>query len=100
MELNKDLYEDILKKSATRYLNYREEYGRLELEMLSKIEVVAPGETGLDGTEWIPPVEDRDGNPIHVVWGIPKNAPSPAVLVTAYKPDRSVWMDDFMERRK
>jgi len=43
---------------------------------------------------------DREGNPIHVVWGIPKNAFSPAVLVTAYKPDPLIWSDDFMERRK
>ena len=26
---------------------------------------------------------DRDSNAIHVVWGIPRDAPSPAVLVTA-----------------
>jgi hypothetical protein len=44
--------------------------------------------------------EDRDGNPIHVVWGIPKGKNSPAVLVTAYKPDPIVWSNDFMERRK
>ena len=43
---------------------------------------------------------DREGNPIHVVWGIPKNASSPAVLVTAYKPDPLIWSDDFVERRK
>ncbi len=43
---------------------------------------------------------DNGGNPIHVVWGIPKGASSPAILVTAYKPDRSLWSDDFMERRK
>ncbi len=43
---------------------------------------------------------DREGNPIHVVWGIPKNASSPAVLVTAYKPDPLIWSDDFMGRRK
>jgi hypothetical protein len=43
---------------------------------------------------------DKQGNPIHVVWGIPKGLSSPAVLVTAYKPDRSLWSDDFMERRK
>ncbi len=30
--------------------------------------------------------KDKEGNPMHVVWGIPKNASSPAVLVTAYKP--------------
>ncbi|HDZ01345.1 MAG TPA: DUF4258 domain-containing protein [Nitrospirae bacterium] len=43
---------------------------------------------------------DREGKPIHVVWGIPKNASSPAVLVTAYKPDPLIWSDNFMERRK
>ncbi len=44
--------------------------------------------------------KDREGNPIHVVWGIPKNAFSPAVLVTAYKPDPLIWSDDFTERIK
>ncbi len=44
--------------------------------------------------------KDIEGNPIHVVWGIPKNAFSPAVLVTSYKPDPLIWSDDFMERRK
>jgi hypothetical protein len=43
---------------------------------------------------------DKGGNPINVVWGIPKGTSSPAVLVTAYKPDRSLWSDDFMERKK
>jgi hypothetical protein len=43
---------------------------------------------------------DRESNPMHVVWGIPKNASSPAVLVTAYKPDPLIWTNDFMERRK
>lgn len=43
---------------------------------------------------------DREGNPIHVVWGIPENTSSPSVLVTAYKPDPLIWSDDFMERRK
>jgi len=43
---------------------------------------------------------DREGNPIHVVWGIPRNVSLSAVLVTAYKPNRSIWTDDFMERRK
>lgn len=43
---------------------------------------------------------DREMNPIHVVWGISKNTLSPAVLVTAYKPDPLIWMDDFMGRRK
>ena len=31
--------------------------------------------------------KDRQGNPVHAVWGIPQNAASPAVLITAYRPD-------------
>lgn len=42
---------------------------------------------------------DRLGNPIHVVWGIPRGRGSPAVLVTAYRPDPTRWSDDFLRRR-
>lgn len=42
---------------------------------------------------------DRDGRPIHVVWGIPQGQVSPAVLVTAYRPDSTRWTDDFLRRR-
>jgi hypothetical protein len=42
---------------------------------------------------------DHDGKPIHVVWGIPRHAASPAVVVTAYRPDRNRWADDFLRRR-
>lgn len=44
--------------------------------------------------------KDREGRPIHVVWGIPKNALSPAVLVTAYRPDPKQWTDNFSRRIK
>lgn len=43
--------------------------------------------------------KDARGNPIHVVWGIPKGASSPAVLVTAYRPDPDIWTTDFMRRK-
>jgi hypothetical protein len=42
---------------------------------------------------------DEAGGPIHVVWGIPKGKTSPAVLVTAYRPDPERWADDFHRRR-
>ena len=42
---------------------------------------------------------DGDGQPVHVVWGIPKGAESPAVLVTAYRPDPNRWSADFLERK-
>jgi len=44
--------------------------------------------------------EDLDGKPIHVVWGIPKGASSPAVIVTAYRPDHRKWSADFRRRKK
>ena len=43
---------------------------------------------------------DRNGTPIHVVWGIPKGQVSPAVVITAYRPDPKRWTSDFMRRRK
>lgn len=42
---------------------------------------------------------DASGDPVHVVWGIPRGAGSPAVLVTAYRPDPSRWSDDFRRRQ-
>ena len=43
---------------------------------------------------------DRNGRPIHAVWGIQKGHESPAVLVTAYRPDPKQWGKDFTERKK
>lgn len=43
---------------------------------------------------------DRDGYPIHAVWGIPKGESGPAVLVTAYRPDPARWSEDFRSREK
>jgi hypothetical protein len=42
----------------------------------------------------------RSGNPVHVVWGIPRGQTSPAVLVTAYRPDPARWTDDFLRWRQ
>ena len=44
--------------------------------------------------------KDREQQPIHVVWGIPKGHSSPAVLITAYRPDPEIWEDDYLRRRK
>jgi len=40
-----------------------------------------------------------DGSPIHVVWGIPKGKSSPAVLITAYRPDPEQWSSNFTRRK-
>lgn len=41
---------------------------------------------------------DKDAKPIHVVWGIPKGFTSPAVIVTAYRPDPDRWDSTFTKR--
>lgn len=43
--------------------------------------------------------KDRAGEPIHVVWGIPKGLDRPVVLVTAYRPDPARWDDSLLRRR-
>jgi hypothetical protein len=43
---------------------------------------------------------DSKGDPIHVVWGIPRGHSSPAIVVTAYRPDPIRWSDDYLERRR
>ena len=42
---------------------------------------------------------DRAGKPVHAVWGIPSGESSPAVLVTAYRPDPERWSQDFRRRK-
>jgi hypothetical protein len=42
---------------------------------------------------------DHQGKPLHVVWGIPKHATAPAVVVTAYRPDVARWTADFLRRK-
>jgi len=44
--------------------------------------------------------QDTEGNPVHVVWGIPKDYDEPVVLVTAYRPDPNRWDQDFRKRLK
>jgi len=44
--------------------------------------------------------KDRAGEPIHVVWGIPKGHDKPVVLVTAYRPDPGRWDKTFTRRRQ
>jgi len=44
------------------------------------------------------PQRDGVGRPIHVVWGIPRGADSPAVVVTAYRPDRERWETEVSRR--
>ncbi len=43
---------------------------------------------------------DRDDNSLHVLWGVPKDRESPAVLITAYRPDPNRWSADFTRRTR
>jgi len=43
---------------------------------------------------------DSAGRPIHVLWGIARDATTPAVLVTAYRPDPRQWSEDFLRRQR
>ena len=43
---------------------------------------------------------DHQRQPIHVVWGIPRNASRPAVVVTAYRPGTEEWTEDFRRRKR
>lgn len=38
------------------------------------------------------------GSPVHAVWGVPRGYNRPVVLVTAYKPDPSLWDETFTRR--
>ena len=42
---------------------------------------------------------DSAGNAIHAVWGVAQGTTSPAVLITAYRPDPEQWTQDFMRRK-
>ena len=46
-------------------------------------------------------VLERDSahQPIHVVWGIAAGQSSPAVVVTAYRPDPAKWDETWQRRR-
>jgi len=44
--------------------------------------------------------KDHKGSPLHVVWGMPKDSESLAVLVTAYRPDPERWCESFLRRKK
>lgn len=43
---------------------------------------------------------DMSKRPVHVVWGIPADQTSPAVVVTAYRPDPSKWDETWRRRRQ
>lgn len=43
---------------------------------------------------------EKHGDPVHVLWGIPKGYDKPVVLVTSYRPDPKRWDRTFLHRIK
>jgi hypothetical protein len=70
------------------------------LEGVSSARVVEDYPTFGKGPAVLVLESDAQGKPVHVVWGIPKGHTTPAVLVTAYRPDPTAWSADFLRRRK
>lgn len=44
--------------------------------------------------------KDSRNRLIHFVWGIPKGNTSPAVRVTAYRPDPELWEEGFLRGKQ
>ena len=40
----------------------------------------------------------ESGRPIHAVWGIHRDNPNKAVVITAYSPEPTLWSSDFLKR--
>jgi len=43
--------------------------------------------------------QDATDQPVHVLWGIPAGQSSPAVLITAYRPDPNRWDETWLKRK-
>jgi hypothetical protein len=105
-----DIWDEIVELIENREIKISEHgYDELAAEGIAVREIVAGSPGGIVLEEYpdyskgpcvLTMLKDRDGHPIHAVWGIPRGSTSPAVLVTAYRPDPERWTDGFRRRKK
>jgi hypothetical protein len=105
-----DIWDEIVGLIGNRDIKISEHgYDELAAEGITLREIVAGSHAGIvlekypdysKGPCVLTMLKDRDGHPIHAVWGIPRGSTSPAVLVTAYRPDPERWTDGFRRRKK
>ena len=88
-----DIWNEIVRLIGNRDIKISEHgYDELAAEGITVREVVGGSPGGIVLEEYpdfskgpcvLTMLKDRDGHPIHAVWGIPRGSTSPAVLVTA-----------------
>lgn len=102
LELLRDL---VSKNEVIISVHGYEELSKDEL----KVRDIVAGIKNAEGLEYYPDFhkgpcvlvlqKDTKERPVHVVWGLPKGADTPAVLVTAYRPDPKKWVKNFRSRK-
>jgi len=105
-----DIWEKIVRLIGNQDIKISEHgYDELAAEGITVREIVAGSPGGVVLEEYpdyskgpcvLIMLKDRDGYPIHAVWGIPRGSTSQAVLVTAYRPDPERWTDGFRRRKR
>lgn len=84
---------------ASRRLQQKDISYRLLLGSLTAGEVLEEYPDYWHGPSFLVRHVFPDGRVAHAVWGMAKDDPTFAVLVTAYWPDRSEWDDELRTRQ-
>lgn len=101
-----ELLKDLVSKSEVIISVHG--YEELKKDELKVRDIVA-GIKKAEGLEYYPDFhkgpcilvlqKDTKEKPVHVVWGISKGTKTPAVLITAYRPDPKKWSKNFRSRK-
>lgn len=80
-----------------------QEDGILPLEIINGVhsaDVVEDYPDAKRGPSVLVLCRSENRQPIHAVWGIHRDNPDRAVVITAYKPEQGLWSTDFLKRVK